>query len=347
MVMIIAESAAAALFFAMAFADAARLLIGLAFLSAMAESPFWSASGAAIPNLVEREEDIAWANSLLGLGRNAGIMIGPMIGGALIAVFGASQVGWVFAINGVTFVVSILLTISVRGSYAGERSAEGDEEHQGLGAGMRFIWNEPVMRRMTIAWLVFLLGAGMGMVADAPLAASFGAGSTGFGLLIACWGGGSVLGSLLARRLTARTEPLWLVLGAAGIALGHLGVGLAPVFALVLAAGLLMGTSDGLTIVAETGIMQRRTPDAVRSRAMAAFEAVLSLGLAIAYVFAGPVLKAVGPQRVYLLGGIAATIATFVLVPLLRTAREAQAEDQAGVAGPEMLGPIAAPPDMG
>ena len=346
-VMIIAESLAATLFFTMAFADAPRVLIGLAFLSAMAESPFWSASGAAIPNLVEREEDIAWANSLLGLGRNAGIMIGPMIGGVLIAVFGPSQVGWVFAINGVTFVVSILLTFSVRGSYGRERSAEDDEEHQGLGAGMRFLWAEPVMRRMTVAWLVFLLGAGMGMVADAPLAESFGAGSTGFGLLIACWGGGSVLGSLLGRKLTARSEPMWLVLGAAGIALGHLGVGLAPLFALVLASGLLMGTSDGLTIVAETGMMQRRTPDAVRSRTMAAFEAVLSLGLAIAYVFAGPVLKAVGPQRVYLLGGIAATVATLVLVPLLRTAREEQVEDLGSVAGPEILGTIAAPPDLG
>jgi predicted MFS family arabinose efflux permease len=187
----------------------------------------------------------------------------------------------------------------------------------------------------------------MGMVADAPLAASFDAGATGFGLLIACWGGGSVLGSLLGRKLTARTEPLWLVLGAAGIALGHLGVGLAPVFTLVLISGLMMGMSDGLTLVAETGIMQRRTPDAVRSRAMAAFEAVLSLGLAIAYVFAGPVLKAVGPQRVYLLGGIAATVATLVLVPLLRTAREPQAEGSAGGAGPEIPGAIAAPPDLG
>ena len=62
----------------------AEPLIGLAFVSAMAESPFWSASRAAIPNLVEREEDIAWANSLLGLGRNAGIMIGPVIGGVLL-----------------------------------------------------------------------------------------------------------------------------------------------------------------------------------------------------------------------------------------------------------------------
>ena len=199
---------------------------------------------------------------------------------------------------------------------------------------------------MTLAWLVFLLGAGMGMVADAPLAEAFGAGSVGFGLLIAVWGGGSVLGSLLGRKLTARTEPLWLVLGAAGIALGHLGVGLAPVFGLVLVSGLIMGTSDGLTIVAETGIMQRRTPDAVRSRVMAAFDAVLSLGLAIAYVFAAPVLKAVGPQRVYLLGGIAAIGATLVLMPLLRLSREA-AEEDAASAEPDALGAIPVPPRPG
>ncbi|MGZ6545089.1 MAG: MFS transporter [Actinomycetota bacterium] len=334
-VMIVAESIAAVVFFAMAFVHAPKALIVLAFASAMAESPFWSSSGAAIPNLVESEDDIAWANSLLGLGRNAGIMVGPMIGGVLLGVLGSS---WVVAINGATFVVSILLTVSVRGDYAGRRSADEEEEHRGLGAGIRFLWNERVIRRMTLAWLVFLLGAGMGMVADAPLADVFHAGSAGFGLLIACWGGGSVLGSLLGRKLTARTEPLWLVLGAAGIALGHLGVGLAPVFTFVLVSGLLMGTCDGLTIVAETGIMQRRTPDAVRSRAMAAFDASLSLGLAVAYVFAGPVLKAIGPQRVYLVGGIAAACATVMLSPLARL-REDMPPDAGleGIVPPELV----------
>ena len=50
--------------------------------------------------------------------------------------------------------------------------------------------------------------------------------------------------------------------------------------------------------------MQRRTPDAVRSRVMAAFEAVLSVGLAAAYLLAGPVLTAAGPRGGYLLGGV-------------------------------------------
>ena len=51
---------------------------------------------------------------------------------------------------------------------------------------------------------------------------------------------------------------------------------------------------------------------------MAAFEAVLSIGLAVAYVLAGPVLARIGPQPVYRLGGVSALLAAITLVPLLR-----------------------------
>jgi hypothetical protein len=51
---------------------------------------------------------------------------------------------------------------------------------------------------------------------------------------------------------------------------------------------------------------------------MAAFEAVLSLGLAIAYILAGPVLRAVGPQPVYRIGGLTALVAALTLSPLIR-----------------------------
>jgi MFS family permease len=323
-VMMISEIVAAGVFFAMAFVDAPKPLIALAFVSAMAEAPFWSASSAAIPNLVEREEDIAWANSLLGLGRNAGIMIGPVIGGVLLTALGAS---WVFAINGATFVVSVLLTVSVKANYSREHSAAEQEEHQGILAGLRFIWRDRPLRIMVMAWTVFLLGAGMGMVADAPLAEHFGAGSAGFGLLIACWGLGSVVGSLLGRKLTARTEPLWLVLGAAGIAISGAGIFFASTFPVVLISLLVMGMSDGITIVAEQGIMMRRSPDAVRSRVNAGFEALLSIGIAVAYIFAGPVLKVLGPQGVYGIGGISAGVAAVILLPLLRLRREEPAPD--------------------
>jgi MFS family permease len=118
--------------------------------------------------------------------------------------------------------------------------------------------------------------------------------------------------------MTARTEPWWLVGGSVGVALASLGVGFAPAFPFALMSLLVMGACDGLTIVSENGIMQRRTPDAVRSRTMAASESVIAFGLVVAYLMAGPVLNAVGPAGVYRVAGLAAVGAGVVLLPLLR-----------------------------
>ena len=126
------------------------------------------------------------------------------------------------------------------------------------------------------------------------------------------------MGSLAGRKLTERTEPVWLVLGAAGIAVAGLGIAFAPTFEIVLVALLVMGISDGISIVAEQGIMMRRSPDAVRSRVMAGFDALLSLGIALAYVFAGPVLEWLGPKGVYGVGGISAAVAAVLLLPILQ-----------------------------
>lgn len=323
-VMVISEGVSATFFAGMAFAGDPGVLIALAFGSAVAELPFFSSSRAAIPNLVETEADISWANSLVTVGVHAGIALGPVIGGVLLGLLGGPE--WVFAINAVSFVVSLLVTLSIRGRrFQDARSHHG--EHSGAMAGLLFLWRDRILRRLSLAWLVFVLGMGMSMVADAPLAESFGAGELGFGLLIACWGLGSVLGSAAGRWMSERTEPVWLVWASFGIAFSAFGVGFAPVFPLVLASLLAMGTCDGLTIVSENGIMQRRTPDAVRSRTMAAFEAILSLGLALAFLLAGPVLEALGPRVVYRVGGASALVAAGMLFSLRRLGRGAPRPD--------------------
>jgi MFS family permease len=325
-VMIWSEAISASFFVAMVFTHAPTTLIILAFGSAVAELPFFSASRAAIPNLVDSEEQISWANGLVTMGVHAGIAVGPVLGGVLLIPFGASGV---FALNALTFGVSLVLTLTVHGNFQEDRttaqaaSADGDAS---ILAGLAFLWRERVLRRMAIAWFVFVLGMGMSMVADAPLAEFFGAGSIGFALLITCWGSGSVLGAACGRFMNARTEPVWLAVASFGIAAAAFGVGWAPALPIALVCLLIMGTSDGITMVAENGIMQRRTPDALRSRTMAAFEAVLSLGLAIAYILAGPVLRAVGPQPVYRIGGLTALVAALTLSPLIRLRRAPEIE---------------------
>jgi MFS family permease len=344
-VMIWSEAVGAAFFTGMAFVDTPIWLILLAFGAAIAELPFFAASRAAIPNLVESEDDIAWANSLVTLGVHAGIAVGPVIGGLLLAAAGSRAV---FAVNAVSFLISLVLTIGVHGRFQEDRDGLPNE-HAGLSAGLVFLWREPVLRRLTIAWFVFVVGMGMGMVADAPLAEAFGSGELGYGLMIAAWGLGSTLGAGVGRFMTARTEPVWMVAGAAGITVTAVAVGFAPLFPLVLGALLVMGVSDGLTIVSENGMMQRRTPDEIRSRTVAAFEAVLSFGLAVAYIAAGPVLQVLSPQAVYRVAALGAGGALLILLPLLRlrtgaseTESEGETPHVAVMAGEaEAIGPVA------
>jgi MFS family permease len=314
-VMIASDLAAAACFFAMALVHDPGLLLVFAFLSAAAEAPFLSASSAAIPNMVG-EKDLGWANGMVALGRNAGILLGPLLGGLLVASIGA---GAVFALNAVTFLASAALVATVRARFSGER--DGTEEHRGLRAGFRFLLRERVLRAVTLTWLALVLGLGMTMVADVPLVDLFDAGAFGYGLLIACWGGGSILGSLVGRRLHASNEATWFVIGTAAVAATSIVTGLSPWFTLVLGAILAMGIGDGASLVAQQGIMQRRTPDAVRSRVSGAFDAVIHIGMAVSYVIAGPAVSWLGARGVYIVGGVAAFAGVFLALPIVRAAR--------------------------
>jgi MFS family permease len=315
-VMVVSDLAGAVCFAAMAFVHDPVWLLFVAFLSALAESPFLAASAAAIPNLVE-EDRIAWANGLLGVGRNVGILIGPLIGGVLVGTIGA---GAVFGLNAVSFVVSAALAWSVHGNFASVRDEH--DEHTGVSAGVRFIARDRVLRSIALAWVAIAGGLGMSMVADVPLVNYFGAGGIGYGVLIAAWGGGSIVGSLLGRLLNRRTEPLAFVFGSGAIAVTGIVAGLSPWFVGVLVALFFMGIGDGTAVVSQQGIMQRRTPDAVRSRVAAALEAVMNISLALSYVVAGPIVAWLGPRGTYVFGGAVSLLAVVAAMPMLKARRE-------------------------
>jgi MFS family permease len=318
-VLIASDLAGAACFAMMAVSSEPAWLLPWAFLSAIGEAPFWSASEAAIPN-VAGPELTTWANSLIGASRMAGIAIGPALGGALLVFLSPSAV---FGLNAASFVLSAAIILSVRARFSGERGDE--EEFHGLRAGFRFLRHDRVLRTLLLAWVVFISGMGMSMVADAPLAAFFDAGSLGFGLLITAWGGGSALGSLIARIMREGSEGTWLVIAGTVIAATGIGVGVSPWFPLAVAMLFVMGLADGMTIVAETNLRQRRAPDAVRSRVSAAFTGVMHLMLAFAYIVAAFVVPWIGPKATYAVGGVTAGLAVFVLLRMKRYLEQEEA----------------------
>ncbi|MGN6377602.1 MAG: MFS transporter [Gaiellales bacterium] len=317
-VMVASDLAASAVAVALALAHAPALLVVLAFAGAVAQSPFFSASTAAIPNLVEAT-DVAWANSTIALGRSAGSLIGPVLGGVLAGLVNPSAV---FLVNAVCFAGSAALVWSVRGRFA-DPQREDAHEHRGLRAGATFIAREPVLRLMLAAWVVLLLLLGPVLVAELPLAHSFGVGSAGYGLLVACWGGGGIAGAVLARRLVRQHERWTMIGGTMVIGAGFGLVALAPVFELALIGMLAAGCAEGAVSVAEQGILQRRTPDAVRSRATAVTEAGMLAAFALSFPPAGFLIQLIGVRGVYAMAAIGGLLAGAVLVPAMRRLADA------------------------
>ena len=321
-VLIASDVLGALAFGLMALNDDPTWLVAWAFVSAMAEAPFWSASEAAVPN-VAGEEHLSWANSLLSVSRSFGITLGPALGGLLVGVIGSRAV---FAANAVSFLVSAAIVWSVNARFNAEHA---DERHRegGVKAGFAFLVQDRVLRTLLVAWIVFITGMGMSMVADLPLAEQFDVGAFGYGMLITAWGGGSTLGSLLGRFMKQGREGDWLVAACIVISVMGIAIAVSPWFWAIVVLLFVFGLADGTTMVADQNLRQRRAPDHVRSRVASAFMGILHALLALSYVAAAVVVPAIGPKWVYGIGGITAGLAVLVL---LRT-RRALREDEAGL----------------
>ena len=314
-VMIISDLAGAASFAAIAFVHTPGALLALTVVAALAESPFYPAASAAIPNLTPLE-DLAWANGLVASGRMFGGLVGPITGGLLYGTVGP---GAAFGVNAVTFLVSAALIASVSGRFSEQRDGP---LRGGALAGFRFVATSPLLRSLAIGWFLFLIGIGLMLVSELPLARLLGAGSLGYGIMVSSWAAGSLVGSLVARRVVARRGELPSLIwgaGSAAVALGAIGGApwLASAAALLAVAGFL----NSISAVAEETVVQRSTPDAVRSRVMAAQQAIWIGGLGIGLGAGGGVIGLFGPRVAYVVAGALGLTGSLVLASLLRRAR--------------------------
>jgi MFS family permease len=167
----------------------------------------------------------------------------------------------------------------------------------------------------TVAVAIMIAVDGAVVVAMIPLAGSFHAGGSGFGIEMSACGLGMLAGSWLGGRLTARRDPLHVF--AAGSAAFGLGIGMvavAPAFAVVLLGLALSGAGNGLFGTAEMLIYQRHLPNRLMGRVRAAAVSILNGTYALSMVCAGTLIHSLGVSGVFALGGAAGALATAVVV---------------------------------
>ncbi|MGK5533240.1 MFS transporter [Streptomyces sp. URMC 129] len=241
-------------------------------------------------------------------------LIGPAVAGGLIGLIGTLNVLW---IDAATFALSALLLLGLprRAVAAPPESLTGE-----MRAGVRFMLRDTVIRTLSLAALGYGLLMPFVLLALPVLTkVRYDEDPHIAGLLLAAWGGGTVVGTLLVARLARRLAPV--VLGS----LGGLGVALPlwllPVDLPAAAVALVVATSclfmPAISAPAIT-LMTTRPPEHLRPYVMPVFAVTAMLATPLAYATAGLLFDRFRPGPVLLGVAAGASLCALLLLSLNR-----------------------------
>ena len=169
----------------------------LSVLSGVAGAFFAPAAEAVLPQLL-KPSDYSRGNAIQGVAEQLSIILGPMAGAALSALFGA---GVAIGANGVTFGVAAMTCLAV-GSRPSRDVADAVRPatmlHQ-LTEGLAHAWHSHNFRLVFLVVSAATLSySGLFALGLPVLAQSFGDSALGLAALIASWGAGQLIGTAAA-----------------------------------------------------------------------------------------------------------------------------------------------------
>lgn len=262
-----------------------------------------------IPPRIVDDEHLARTNALVGLTDQISIVIGPVVAGVAIGVFGFKGA---FVIDGLTYLLGILVLplVQLRPVDSSEMHASEGSAWRDAIAGWRLVARIPMVRLVVITSFVINLLYGTAMLAE-PLyvrdvlersTSVFAALQSVFGILL-------VLGGLLAARVGDRMATMgWVNAGVIGSAIaGVLYLGTENIVIAFIGVSV-WGLFTALIWGPSRTVMQRAAPESAHGRVMAADQMAQSLATFLGLGVAGITIGAFGVQRVVI------GLAVFVVV---------------------------------
>ncbi len=255
--------------------------------------PVWQAT---VPHLVPREM-LGSAVSLNSMGFNTARAVGPAIGGLLVAASGPSLV---FMLNACSFVG----VLGVFGFWRPpKRDRQSTEDVLGaLRAGVRYILYSPPLHAPLVRVAAFMF-CGAVVLALLPLVARevWQLDSGGYGLLLAAFGVGSIIGAAILPGLR-RFWPVDGITAASAVVAAVALLSLGSTHSVVL-AGMAMfawGVAWTTSLVNYNVAMQMAIAGWVRGRSMAFYQLVLMGSLALGSWAWGWLASVTQPQETFL-----------------------------------------------
>ena len=276
--------------------------------------------GAIIPALVGLPL-VPAANALNMMTFSVALMVGPVLGGVLVAAVGYA---WTYSIDVVTFLAALYAVWRLpslppqRAEAAAASGARG-----GLASvveGLRFLGSRPNLRMTFLADIVAMTTAFPRALLPAIGAVVLGGGEAAVGVLLAAMAAGAFLAGLFSAPFTRLHAQGWgvyvsiLVWGGAVAAFGGVvwwaqslpdgDPRLTLAFALAALCMAVGGAADSLSGVFRGSILQSATPDHLRGRLQGVFVVVVAGGPRLGELITGGASVGLGEGPTLLAGGV-------------------------------------------
>ena len=273
---------------------------------------------AMVPNLVPAK-DLPNAFSMQSIASNTGSVVGPMLGGVVIATLGQ---GYTYFFNAISF-LAVIVALFLIGPVAQETRKSAGVNLSAMKDGFRFIFTRPmILSTMLLDFVATFFASANTMM---PIVARdiLKVGEVGYGILSSAQSIGSVLAALIISQLSVlrRQGPVFLwavvVFGAATVVFG-----VSHAFLLALLALVLMGAADAVSTIIRNTIRQLQTPDSMRGRMTSVNQIFFQGGPQLGEVEAGVVAQLFGVPFAIISGGIGCIVGMILIVlkwPQLRT----------------------------
>jgi MFS family permease len=276
---------------ALVWTDSMRMewLLLLVFLFGMADAFFYPAYMAIVPSVVEAEK-IAPANSLMQSSAQLMVLVGPALAGVVIATSGVAQA---FGVDSLSFIVAavMLSLVHVERSSAHSAGAPRAGILDSMREGLRYTWDDGFIRGIVLITAVTNLAfTGPFAVGTALIANDKFHSAASLGIMLSASGAGALLGALAAGVWRpARRRGVFILMFPVTIAVGLVGMAMAPNLATAAAVRAAINFTTGFMNVFITTLLQQRIAPNVRGRVMSVVMLSMFGLLPFSFLLAGTV----------------------------------------------------------
>ena len=236
---------------------------------------------------------------------NTSRVLGPAVGGVLLATAGASAC---FFFNAATFLPPLVVLLTYRSATASAASGPGAAPPSRAGQvrdGLRYAWGTPTIRiclfMAAASGMLFSLGASLPLLATK----AFHLGGGGYGLLMAVFGGGAVLGAVCAASTGAPPSPRAVRILAVLTGLSIIATAAAPGVTPAIAGFATTGCLSIWFISRTNTLVQLRAKPSMQGRVMGIWTMALPGATPLTSPLVGWVAGSIGPREGFGLAGIA------------------------------------------